>query len=74
MLGAELTQYFMSDEAHKDHFIGVLGANEVKKMLKHAGDRSFCVVNVSKTSQLPGTHWYCIFKGGMRAVTTSCMY
>jgi hypothetical protein len=61
MLGAELQQHFMSDEAHKDNFIGVLGADQVKKMLQHAGNRTFCVVNVSKTTQL-GTHWYCVFK------------
>jgi hypothetical protein len=61
MLGAELQDHFTNDEAHKDNFIGVLGAEEVKSALRNAKKRTFCVVNVEKTTQ-NGTHWYCVFK------------
>jgi hypothetical protein len=36
MLVAELQQHFMSDEAHNNNFIGVLVADQVKKMLQHS--------------------------------------
>jgi hypothetical protein len=61
MLGSELTNHFKTDLAHSDQFIGILGAEEVKTALRRASNRTFCVVNVDRTSG-EGTHWYCVFK------------
>lgn len=61
MLGSELLNHFEKDIAHRDQFIGILGAEELKAALRKAGNRTFCVVNVDKTTET-GTHWYCVFK------------
>jgi len=61
MLGIELRARFDQDLFLKDYFLGILGADEVKTVLRGARSPSFCVVNVEKTFEV-GRHWYCVFK------------
>jgi hypothetical protein len=61
MLGVELQQRILDIPCARGFFLGVFAANELKSALHKAKQRSFCIVNVDRSTE-PGSHWYAVFK------------
>lgn len=69
MLGSELQERVCKEPLVRGFFRGVFAADEVKKTLREASPRSFCIVNTDKSSE-SGSHWYVVFKQSQKRYET----
>lgn len=66
MHGYELQRRICADPCVQKYFLGVYAADELKKTLRKASPRTFCIVNTDKSCEA-GSHWYVVFK-----ISNSC--
>jgi hypothetical protein len=61
MKGSELFEFFTQNELVKDFFVGVLPAEDAKK-IKKAKSKRFAIINTDRSTG-QGQHWYCAVRG-----------
>ena len=69
MQGYELQRRIAEDPCVEEFFLGVFAADELKRNLRRAKPRSFCIVITDKSTE-PGSHWYVVFKTSSRSCET----